>query len=522
MTSRIAEGPISPFDKERAGAISSGAEADAGQESTETEMFCEHSVVQEEETFGFRKPRIPRRPLAPTKADVDEHMPLHVDYRDWCAHCVAGKGISHQHTAAKDTDIEKLGATVSMDYCFWVPEEIEDDMCPVLVAYEDTTKALWVLQVEEKGADHLAVNYIADKLEHYGFSGCRITIKSDQERSIMNCKRGIALKRKAPTALIESPIRESKSNGAVEGAVRRWRNQFKTLRHHLEHRLQKKIPKDSPLMSWLITWAGEVLCKFKVQNSGRTTHEMATGHKCSHLIVGFGEKVHFKVTTDIKNRNKMETEWGIGYFLGVMDRNTQYVVFMRGQLYTCTTLKRMLDDEAYDPAIIEDVTLTFDNFIAKGAENKFKPDVIVVSAGGGVPDSNPVKAPGAPRRVNIRKADLQKYGFTAGCVGCQHAQMDLPNRVHTDECRQRVTQAMESDDTNKIRLERAKDRQDQYFAKVIEDSEAKLVELDNWRNSLVIEDAPVQQRDSRHLDVDASGAMHGDELMAEEEVRDNV
>ena len=114
---------------------------------------------------------------------------------------MAGKGISHEHTAAKDTDIETWGATVSMEYCFWVSEEMEDAMRPVLVAYEDTTKALWVLQVDEKGVDHLAVNYIVDQLGHSGFSGCRITTKSDQERFSMNRKKGIALKRRAPLHL---------------------------------------------------------------------------------------------------------------------------------------------------------------------------------------------------------------------------------------------------------------------------------------------------------------------------------
>ena len=128
----------------------------------------------------------------------------------------------------------------------------------------------------------------------------------------------------------------------------------------------------------MTTWAGEVLSKFKVQSTGRTTHEMATGHKCNHLIVGFGEKVHFKVTTDVKNRNKMDCERGIGYFLGVMDRNTQYVISMGDKLYTCTTLKRLLDEEAYDPSIIENVTLTFDDFISNGADNNFKSGKMLV------------------------------------------------------------------------------------------------------------------------------------------------
>ena len=77
---------------------------------------------------------------------------------------------------------------------------------------------------------------------------------------------------------------------------------------------------------------------------------------------------------------------------------------------------------------------------------------MIVDAGMGISDPNPVRTAGgdfAPRRVNIRKTDLETYGFTAVCVGCQHAQADLPNRIHTEACRTRIMDAMEADDDSK-------------------------------------------------------------------------
>ena len=53
----------------------------------------------------------------PTKAKYDAHMTLHVDYRDWCPDCVAGRGISHQHRSSMTA------------------EDVGEDMCPVLVGY---------------------------------------------------------------------------------------------------------------------------------------------------------------------------------------------------------------------------------------------------------------------------------------------------------------------------------------------------------------------------------------------------
>ena len=32
----------------------------------------------------IRQPRVGRRPMSPTKAEVEEHLPLHLNYRSWC------------------------------------------------------------------------------------------------------------------------------------------------------------------------------------------------------------------------------------------------------------------------------------------------------------------------------------------------------------------------------------------------------------------------------------------------------
>ena len=57
------------------------------------------------------------RPIAPTKAEVDAHEPLHLDYRSWCDHCVFGRGHSNHHRGSDD---KTATATWHMDYAFWV------------------------------------------------------------------------------------------------------------------------------------------------------------------------------------------------------------------------------------------------------------------------------------------------------------------------------------------------------------------------------------------------------------------
>ena len=76
-----------------------------------------------------RKQRKARRPYTPTQAEIDEHFPMHLVYRSWCAHCVVGKSTLAQHMV-EDPDRERMGTTWSMDYCFMGSEQREEDVQP--------------------------------------------------------------------------------------------------------------------------------------------------------------------------------------------------------------------------------------------------------------------------------------------------------------------------------------------------------------------------------------------------------
>ena len=103
-----------------------------------------------ENEFGERKQRIARRPYTPTKAEIAEHFPLHVHYRSWCPHCRAGKSIGKQHKS-RDPNDEPLGVEICVGYAFKGVEEAEEDVSPVLVAYNQNKNALWTLEVDHKG-----------------------------------------------------------------------------------------------------------------------------------------------------------------------------------------------------------------------------------------------------------------------------------------------------------------------------------------------------------------------------------
>ena len=72
-----------------------------------------------------------------------------------------------------------------------------------------------------------AADWLVGKLQVAGYGGVKVTLKSNNEAPILALKTAIAVRREAENAVIESPVRESKSNGHVERAVRNWQDQYR-------------------------------------------------------------------------------------------------------------------------------------------------------------------------------------------------------------------------------------------------------------------------------------------------------
>ena len=105
---------------------------------------------------------------------------LHAEYRSWCKYCVHGKGISRQHAAGDPTE-EALGVTISIDYCFMLPEESEEEMDAILIAHDSQKMGLWAMTADANGPTPQAVGWLSGKIEESGYNGVKMTMKSDQE-----------------------------------------------------------------------------------------------------------------------------------------------------------------------------------------------------------------------------------------------------------------------------------------------------------------------------------------------------
>ena len=269
-----------------------------------------------------RVPVVAKRPIAPTKAQLEEHLPLHLNYRSWCPHCVFGKAHSAHHRTAEE--VESDGVTWHMDYCFFGKKSLEEEVSDsdntfaVLVVYDDYMGAFWALRVEKKGSSMDVVKWCCDKLEDSGYAGMKIAIQCDQEPSIVELRRAISAQRLGQTVPINSPVRCSKANGKMENSVKLFQGQLRVLKHYFESKIEKHVESNRVLLSWLIPWVTESLNNFRVGSDGKACYERIAGQRCRHNVCGFGESIIWQKPPDKTNRGKLNCEFRDGIFLGVV------------------------------------------------------------------------------------------------------------------------------------------------------------------------------------------------------------
>ena len=109
--------------------------------------------------------------------------------------------------------------------------------------------------------------------------------------------------------------------------------------------------------------------------------------------------------------------------------------------------------------------MTHSDFVSNGAATSSRTPV-VVSAPVHMPDAE--RNVPVPRRLMLRQTDFAKFGFTAGCAGCEWLTHKIGHsRNHTEDCRTRIEAAVAESDEGKARLEKNKDRIDHAVAQIL-------------------------------------------------------
>ena len=88
--------------------------------------------------------------------------------------------------------------------------------------------------MRQKGATDAVVEYCVETIDQSGYRGERVTLKTDEEPSILALKKAASAARVVETVPTESPVRASQSNCMMEGAPKLWQDQLRTIKHFIE------------------------------------------------------------------------------------------------------------------------------------------------------------------------------------------------------------------------------------------------------------------------------------------------
>ena len=272
MHAAIAKRPIRPIE-DNPGARKGARDADLQgleeeKDKSEDTMDDEDDEDKEEGAEEGQQAKGIRDPQEPTKQEIEDHELTHIPFRDWCVHCCKGKSRSNPHRTNKnkaEEDEENVVTTVSMDYMYLtekgetVDHAIKEGAKPIMVVYDRKTKSIMGHLANNKGAsdDWLVKNVITD-IEDMGYTGAKIILKNDQEPAILEVQQKIMAGRTAETAPKNSEVGDSQSNGEIENGIKKYQEQFRTLKDNLEANTKLDISMKHAPIPWLIEWTGSL------------------------------------------------------------------------------------------------------------------------------------------------------------------------------------------------------------------------------------------------------------------------
>ena len=163
---------------------------------------------------------------------------------------------------------------------------------------ESECRSVWSYAVESKGASEAwVVGQVCEDLETVGLQNDRVIAKSDNEPSVVELAKEIARQRegKFGTALDNSAVGDSDSNGIIERAIQDVEGQCRTMRSALEARVGTKVSLRSPIAPWLIRHAGYLITRCRIRPNGRTAFQAMKGRRSNGKLAEFGEVVHFLI-----------------------------------------------------------------------------------------------------------------------------------------------------------------------------------------------------------------------------------
>ena len=304
---------------------------------------------EDEEEVEVDKPRVCVNPGKPSREDVEEREVTHIPFRRWCLQCVRGRGQASPHPKGKESPESKL-PTLALDYGFL--GEADRKKMTSLVIRDGRPSAIHGFLVSQKGvSDERVARRIANWIDRLGYR--RAVIKSDQEPAIEALRNEISKLCIAELVPEFSPVKDSKSNGLAENAVKESARMIRTLKDQVEGKIGEQLREDEVLMTWIVDYAGMLITRVKKGSDGKTAYQRLKGKSPGKQVAMIGERVLYMPIRKSSSRlNKLEPKFKYGIWLGVSGRTSESLIGASDGVFKARVVRRLEESKRWSAEYI--------------------------------------------------------------------------------------------------------------------------------------------------------------------------
>ena len=348
---------------------------------------------------------------------------------------------------------------VAFDYAF-VRRDDETHVATLLVMRDRDTKAVRAWCLPNKGADITeTVDRAVAGVNSLGYRG-RVLIRCDGEAALGALRNAITKAMPDGATPVVTPVGESQSNGGIEQAVRTVKGLLRVHLMALEAKISGRFPSEHPVLTWLVEHVSDIVSKHMVGLDGKTGYERLYGRPSREEGLEFGELLHWRHRPSKDMNVVLDARWSCGVWLGRAWGGIVHQVFANGKVHGVRGVQRRPRDARWRKETLEAVTATpWDRAPAAEGELRVLPPLAPPAAAQGPAEAEEVREPEYnPHRVFIKQADLERFGFTAGCRRCMlmRTGQKAQGVKHGDQCRRCVEQCLR--DAGDPRIDRAERR----------------------------------------------------------------
>ena len=265
-----------------------------------------------------------------------------------------------------------------------------------------------------------------------------------------------------------SPVHSSKSNGFIERTLQSVQGLVRTWRSSLEAKWSVKLDVEHRIWPWLVEMVGWMMLRADVGADGKTAYERCKGRRPRLPGMEFGEAVLWKRRREGGPLGKLSCMWEDGVSLGVKGTTGELVVGDKKGVWRTRTVRRKTVEERWHPKSLELVGgVPWRTDGSEGDGDDLNTDVTIMDKDYREKIRDEAKGVVVPRRMYIKKSDVEEHGYTVRCPGCISILRVTARQEHSDACRRRLEKEMEG--TQKAK--NAKARMREYVDRKMEEDE---------------------------------------------------